>query len=367
MFFTRGVSLKTWAMMGNLDREIAIYKRFVDMGCSVDFVTYGNSKDLEYSEKLGGIGVLCNEADLPLEDYERRLESLHVLAFSKADIFKTNQIYGGELALRTAEAYGKPLIARCGYMWSLNAAREHGFDSQPARFAREVERTVFNGARRVIVTTDVMEEELAGRIPEVADRIRVVPNYVDTDVFSPDGQTRKSNSLLFVGRIAGEKNLDALLEAVSELDVELTLVGEGRGRPDLQAKFSHLDGRVKWEGNVPNSQLPTYMNGASAFVLPSLYEGHPKALLEAMSCGTPVIGCDSPGIREIIENGENGLLCPTDPHGLRTAIQRILGDSEMARRLGASARAYVINNFSLDRIFETEWAIVQDSISGGIN
>ncbi len=77
--------------------------------------------------------------------------------------------------------------------------------------------------------------------------------------------------------------------------MSLTLIGEGRLRPELQRRFSNLDGRVTWEGNVSNSQLPDYFNRAEIFVLLSLYEGHPKTLIEAMACGLPAIGADSRG------------------------------------------------------------------------
>ena len=82
--------------------------------------------------------------------------------------------------------------------------------------------------------------------------------------------------------------------------------------------------KLIWEGGIPNSELPGYINKAKAFVLPSIYEGHPKALIEAMACSIPVIGCDSPGIKEIIGNGSNGLLCATTPGSLRNAINKVL-------------------------------------------
>ena len=131
LFFTRGVSLRTWDMIGNLDREIALYVFLIDHGLNISFVTYGDSTDLNYADRLGGIRILCNETDLPLEQFERRLFSLHGRVINTADIIKTNQTYGGELALWAARLLRKPLIARCGYMWSFNAALENG-DNSPA-------------------------------------------------------------------------------------------------------------------------------------------------------------------------------------------------------------------------------------------
>jgi glycosyltransferase involved in cell wall biosynthesis len=360
LFFTRGVSLRTWSMLGMLEREVAIYRRLIQHGFQVSFVTYGDASDLEFADKLGGIQVLCNATGMPLEQYESLLVSVHGDALKQRGVIKTNQTFGGELALQTARELGRPFVARCGYMWSLNAAREHGEDSPAAAEARRVEERVFGSADRIVVTTDAMRMNVVQRMPHVADRITVIPNYVDTDLFRPLGQMRDELSLVFIGRIAPEKNLAALLAAIRPLAVKLTLIGEGKLRPELQRQSADLDGRVTWEGNVPNSQLPEYVNRAGIFVLLSLYEGHPKALLEAMACGVAVIGADSPGIREVIRHGETGYLCGTDPVSIRAALEDLLRQPELVKELGRNARQYVVEHYSLDRIFNLESALLHE-------
>ncbi|MBI5569079.1 MAG: glycosyltransferase family 4 protein [Desulfomonile tiedjei] len=360
LFFTRGVSLRTWSMMGSLEREVALYKRLLEHGYAVSFVTYGDASDLGYASTLGGIRVLCNERSLPLERYEAMLFSLHGRALAESDIIKTNQTYGAELALWASRLLGTRFVARCGYMWSLNAARERGEDSAAAMEARRVEAKAFRGADRVVVTAPAMRISVSERLPEVADRIRVIPNYVDTDTFRPLGPAADRPSLVFVGRIAPEKNLEALLQAVEPLGVALTLIGEGKLRPELHEKFAALDGQVTWEGNIPNRQLPEYLNRAGMFVLPSFYEGHPKALLEAMSCGIPVIAANSPGIREVVEHRRTGLLCGTDPLSIRSSIEELMANPDLRAELGRNARKYVLDHYSLDRILDLELAVLQD-------
>jgi glycosyltransferase involved in cell wall biosynthesis len=271
---------------------------------------------------------------------------------------------GGELALQAARSLGSSLVARCGYMWSLNAGREHGEDSPAATEARRVEELVFRSADKVVVTTEAMRLNVKERMPDVTHRVAVIPNYVDTDLFRPDSGAGSEPSLVFIGRIAPEKNLAALMEAIRPLKVKLTLIGEGKLRPGLQREFADLADRVSWEGNVPNTQLPAYVNAGGIFVLLSLYEGHPKALLEAMACGVGVIGADSPGIREVIRHKETGYLCGTDPLSIRAAIEDMLSRPEMVRELGHNARQYVIENYSLDRIFNLESALLHDLMRG---
>ncbi|AFM26286.1 glycosyltransferase family 4 protein [Desulfomonile tiedjei] len=363
LFFTRGVSLRTWGMMGMLQREIAIYRRLMEHDFNVSFLTYGDASDVQYTEELGGIRILCNETGLPWEQYESELLSIHSKALADCDVIKTNQTNGAQFALQAAKMFGKPLVARCGYMWSFNWQREFGYDSPEAVQARSVEETVFRAAEKVVVTTEVMAADIAQRIPEASPKTCVIPNYVDTDVFRPQESHRIENSLVFVGRIAPEKNLEALLEAVSDLPVTLTLIGEGRLRPGLQKRFSHLDGRVSWEGNIPNMQLPDFFNRSQIFILPSLYEGHPKTLIEAMSCGLPVIGGDSPGIREIISHGFNGYLSGTDSKSLHAAIRDLIQDAELRLNLGRNARTTVMERFSLDNIVKLEMAVLRQAIA----
>jgi len=363
LFFTRGVSLRTWSMMGMLDREVALYSFLMDQGLRVSFVTYGDATDLEYSDQLAGIRILCNEQGLPLERYENLLLSLHGDVLRTADIIKTNQTYGGELALWTARLLHKPLIARCGYMWSYNATREHGENSATASEARRVEAKVFGAADRVVVTTSTMREDILRRLPDARGRVFIIPNYVDTALFQPIKQTTDGRTLLFIGRIAPEKNLEALLEAIRPLQVKLTIIGEGKLRSHLQKKFAELDGRVVWEGSVPNSLLPQFLNRADIFVLPSLYEGHPKTVLEAMSCQVPVLGADSPGIRELIRHGQTGFLCGTDSRSIRIAVEEMLGHPTLRTELGVNARRYVIENYSLSEIGPVELSMLHEVAS----
>ncbi len=365
LFFTRGVSLRTWDMVGNLDRETAVYIRMIKAGNKVTFVTYGDSGDLKYLERLQGIGIACNEQSLDLERYESDLADIHGAILESLDLIKTNQTYGGEIASELSSIFGKPFIARCGYMWSQNCLREHGPNAPITREAFRVENKVFNKADLIVVTTESMRKDVSLRVNGAENKLVVVPNYVDTNAFRPLNVPKQPDTLIFVGRIAPEKNLEALFEAIRPLNVRLRIIGEGRLRPDLQRKFADMGDRIIWEGGIPHLQLPKHINGATAFILPSMYEGHPKALIEAMACSVPVIGCDSPGIREIISSENNGLLCGTDQQSLRTAITRVMNEPEFAQIIGINAREFVMDNYSLQRIANLELALMYKTL--GIN
>ena len=92
------------------------------------------------------------------------------------------------------------------------------------------------------------------------------------------------------------------------------------------------------------------MAHAKVFILPSLYEGHPKVLIEAMACGMPIIGANTPGIREMIQHQDNGFLCGTDVKSIRKAIVTVLGDHKLRQRIGNNARKHAVTKFSLNHI-----------------
>lgn len=354
LFFTAGVSLQTWDRTGMFEREVALYRSLQQQGVRVSFITYGNARDRDYAERLPGIRILCNRWRLPSVYYRRFIPLLHGFRLSTCTIIKTNQTNGADTALRAARLWRKPFIARCGYMWSDFVAREHGPDAPVTRQTRALEQKVFSAADRIIVTTPVMAADISGRIPQAQHRIAVIPNYVDTQLFRAGHGSQMRYDLVFIGRLEPQKNVAALLEAVRGLDVRLAVIGTGGQSSDLQSRYHDLREQVHWLGNVPHVQLPDYLRASALFILPSLYEGHPKTLIEAMACGMPVIGADAPGIREILRHGENGWLCGTDPASIRQAIVRLLEDAGLRERLGGRALQFALEHYALDTIVRRE-------------
>lgn len=363
LFFTRGVSLRTWDDVGVFDREVGIYRRLQNRGVRASFVTYGDASDLRYQNQLEGIRILCNRWRLPEWWYIRLVSRLYPLLWKGATVFKSNQVRGADVALQAARCRGKKFIARCGYLHSDFMEHQYGSDSREAKRAHALERQVFAAADRVVVTTPVMKHAVIERYQVLADRIIVIPNYVDTDLFraQPNCQ-HPSRRICFVGRLDEQKNPLALLEAIKGLDVELVIVGNGTLGERLREEANSHGLDARFLGNVPHRQLPDILNRAALFVLPSHYEGNPKTLLEAMACGLPVIGTSVPGIRDLIRHGETGYLCGTTPVDIRTAIQDVLSDAKLRARMGRNAREFVVRHFALDRIAEMEFALLDELV-----
>jgi glycosyltransferase involved in cell wall biosynthesis len=195
--------------------------------------------------------------------------------------------------------------------------------------------------------------------------VRVIPYTLGF----PEAQAARGSAgdgsfrILFVGRLVERKGVTHLIEAVrclpADLRARLTVIGDGPERAALseQVRGSGLDGRVDFRGRVPESALREAYAASDVLVLPSIVdargdtEGLGVVLLEAMSYGVPVVGSDSGGITDIIENGESGLLVPpADADQLARALERLARDPALAARLGAAGERRVRTAFGWPEI-----------------
>jgi len=353
LFFTRGTSLADWERGGSFDRETSLYLRFRELGHEPAFITYGGKGELAFGPRLGGIEIRRNPSRVPLNFYEWLIPFFHGKTLVRSDIIKSNQTYGAEIALRAARMAKKPFVARCGFMFSEFEARAHGPDSELAREAREVEQKVFTRADRIIVTTPMMRDNIADRFPRAESRIAVIPNFVRTDMFAPlPDQAEKEYDAVFVGRMVEQKNPAALLRAASDLGIRLLMIGTGPLLEELKREY--VSDRIEWLDKVDHADLPGRIGRARVFVLPSHYEGHPKTLIEAMSCGACVLAADSPGIREVVSHDADGFLCGTSPEDIGRSLKILLESSELRERLGRAAREKAVREYSLHRVADRE-------------
>jgi glycosyltransferase involved in cell wall biosynthesis len=204
-----------------------------------------------------------------------------------------------------------------------------------------------------------------------AKNIKVISNGVDIDLFKPasKGYTLKGVTflnILFVGRLEEQKNLKMLIEAVSRAFkgqalpkqglalINVKFVGAGSQKDELIELANQLKVNLEVIDRVPNEKLPEIYRQADIFVLPSLAEGHPKAILEAMSCGLACISTDIPGPREIIIDNKNGLLVQQTAEGLSAGLKKLIENKALRMRLGMGARESVIKKFDKRKLMEIE-------------
>jgi glycosyltransferase involved in cell wall biosynthesis len=358
-FMTRGMSLREWERNGSLEREIALYRELGRLiGGKISIVSYGGIEEQEYKALFPGLEVLSNRWGLPLWLYENLIPYLHGDVLCRGSFYKTNQIDGASVCMSAAQKYRKPFIARCGYLWSEIVQNNPAKRGQTDKVQR-IENRIFKKAERVVVTTPRQLERVIKKYGVSIEKCRVIPNYVLTDLFTPASQSVTRNRICMVGRLDSEKNPLAVVDACEGLDVEIVMAGSGPLREEIIRRACTLRLKVELLGIVPNQKLPDVLRNSSIYAMVSPLEGHPKALLEAMACGLPVIGADSPGIREEIRDGETGVLCGSDSASIRLAIKRLMNDSKLRKKLGQGARTYILENYSLERIVENELRLYQ--------
>ncbi len=360
VFLTRSNSLGTWERAGMLERELAIYHALRPRLAGVSLVSYGRGRgEARRAAALGDLELRWNRLGLPLRLYAAYLRRL--LPLPRAAIVKSNQVQGAEIALAAARRAGVPFVARCGYLYSHFMARAHGQHSPQARAARALEQRVFTAAERVVVTTAEMAETVRRRYRLAPDKLRVIPNYVDTERFAPDPAVRPHpRRVLFVGRLAEQKNPLALVEAAAGLEVELVMVGEGPLEEAVRHEARRLGVKLTLRPRLPQAELPGLMRSSACLVLPSRYEGHPKVLLEAMAAGRPVVAARVEGIASLVEHGRTGWLCEPAAADIRRAVSEVLEDPARAEDVGRAARRMVEERFSLPRVAEQELALYRE-------
>jgi glycosyltransferase involved in cell wall biosynthesis len=187
-------------------------------------------------------------------------------------------------------------------------------------------------------------------------KVRVVPNFVQTDIFRPSNGNKRGGLVGFVGSLKPTKNLPALVEATSAIPgARLRLIGDGRQKAELAQLAERLSVEVEFVPYQTHEELPRYLNECEVFAFPSLYEGHPKALLEAMACGLPVVTTPVYGIRNLITHGVNGYMCrDTSAEAIREGLREVLGDRSASARMGDEARRFVVERFDTSVVLDEE-------------
>lgn len=358
VFFTHGVSLKLWDQRGMFSREVRFYQALVEQTEEIWFFTYGHDDDV-YKEQLGeNIRIFPKRHHVPDILYGMLLPFCFWKDLRRVRLLRIHQMAGAIPALLAHWTLKKPLVVRCGYQWS-QFLKKRTVSSLKQLVVFVWEWIVYQTAKAIIVTTQPDRDYVARRYKVKNQKIAIIPNYVDTDVFKPLPVEKEKNSICFVGRLDPQKNPLNLVEAMKGIDATLILYGDGMQYRELEKKASEINISLKLPGKIPNEQLPEKLNKCEIFVLPSLYEGNPKVLLEAMACGLPVIGTRVEGIETIIQDEITGMLCDTDADSLRIAIQNLLADKEKRDKIGRNAREWVIDHCSLPNAIQTELSIYE--------
>jgi glycosyltransferase involved in cell wall biosynthesis len=171
-------------------------------------------------------------------------------------------------------------------------------------------------------------------------------------VFVPYDKEQDKNLILWIGRFTPGKGVEYLIDGFNILakerpDLKLLMVGDGPSREYTKQKILELglDKNIVMKEFVPNQEIPRIYQKSSVFVLPSIDEGVPRTILEAMACGIPVVCTELPQLVDIVKGC--GITVPKrDPMAIAEAISKILSDKDLSRKLSENGRKNVVDNYS---------------------
>jgi len=341
-----------------------VSRRLVRMGCEVSVLTLRTREAPRY-EVLDGIEVhRCDCLDLtPLTGVQMALspstlvELLRVCRAERPDVVHAHNIFFSSTAVSLLmQPVMKPPLLLTLHLGP--PALGEGLAGRVAGvYGRLLGRLAARRCRLVTaVSRAVRNHALAIGIP--LSKVLVIPNGVDVEEFSSraGGAARLRKRVVCVGRLLFNKGVQYLVEAAPKVlescpGTEFIVVGEGPMKAELmlRARAKGASASFRFLGQVPS--VAEVLRGCDIFVRPSLTEGMPLTVLEAMACGLPVVASNVSGTPEVVVHGVNGLLVEPGHVGqLSAALTRLLQDEQLAREMGGRARASVEKSSSWDRV-----------------
>lgn len=293
------------------------------------------------------IPQFCRE--ISSKDFLALLRLYKLISANRFDIVHTHSSKTGVIGRIAAKLARVPKVIHTVHGYAFPAALSkksyylYFFMEWFAKFFTD-ELIVLNEKDRQIAIKKLKYEE---------KKVHIIPNGVDTDKFLPaiTSHSDKIIKIIMVGRLWPQKDPKTLFYAVKNLidekiNISVTFVGDGELMPELKqltTKYTDKIHFVGWRDNI-HELLPEH----DLFILPSLWEGMPLAILEAMSCGLPCIVTNIPGNNSLVKNEYNGFLFEKgDIASLTQLIKIYYQEPELLKKHSKNAREYVQDNFTL--------------------
>lgn len=312
--FTYDYSALTWKESGTLSRELQLFKELsADEGFKFQFITYGNEKDLEIFNTQGNFDIvpiysICKYYN---NKYLRFLSSFLIPfkisdKLSDSDIIYQNQLNGSWISIVLKYITKKPLLIRTGYDTYLFSIKDKkSFFIR--KFYKQLTKYALKFSDLYTVTSHSDYKFLKNTFN--AKNVKITRNWTNLSENVPIAKNRRKK-ILCVGRLVEQKNYDYLFQELAKLNtpIELDVVGNGPLKKMLIEKINKYDLKVNFLGNLDHEALSELYLNYKFYILPSLYEGNPKTLIEAMGAGCIVIASDIENNKEIVDHNKNGFI-----------------------------------------------------------
>ena len=354
-----GESLEKQVESGQFERFKKFYLRKYATNFDQVFVfSYG--KDPNFLKEKNLI-LVSQKSNLHRYFYTLLMPFFERKNFQIVSVFRVMQATGSIPAILAKIFYRIPYVTTYGYKYHQFAKIEG--KTVTVFFLKILEFLALKFADGVIVTTKELKSYVGKFVSK--EKIFLIPNGVDTQSFKPVNKKFDKNNikLISVGRLEVQKNYAALIRAVSlskfRTYITLTLIGKGSLKNELKILAKKLSVKLKIIDSLPHNQMPNFLQSNDIFLLPSLLEGHPKVLLEALSCGLPAIASEVSGNTEVIKDSENGLLSSTKSDDISKKLDSLIESGDIRERIGQRGREYVLKYCDLRQLVLKEIAILK--------
>ncbi len=267
-------------------------------------------------------------------------------------------------------SWGVPLVAT---IHATEHGRQKGLHNPCSQHISETEWWLCYQASRVVTCSSYMRDEVGRVFAVPLDKVSVIPNGISGAWFEVGRKEEAEPLVIFVGRLVSEKGPQVLVEAMGSVLSEfptarLVLAGDGPMEGDLRHLIysSGLGNVVRLAGRLDDQGLRDLYSRAWVAAFPSSYEPFGIVALEAMATGVPCIAGNAGGLREVVRNGETGLLVqPDDPEALASAVKALLGNRAWASEVAARAKISALNEYSWDDIARKTLSVYEEVLSAG--
>jgi 1,2-diacylglycerol 3-alpha-glucosyltransferase len=365
-------------VVGGIAVSIALFRQgLIDAGHEVHIVTpeYQDYEDEEpYVYRVPALdlpGTLSGSLALPL----KAPIAATIQGIKPAVIHSQQPYLMGDVAAALAQDTNVPLVWTFHTRYDTNAKEYFPIAPELATSIvnRIIERYLEQCAQVISPTAsiqDFIRRQYAPQVPvnvvptpiDLSAYVAVEPRRVRATLAPEDGKL-----LMYVGRLAIEKNLDFLLRAFAQIvagcpSARLAFVGEGLAEDDLR-QMAHelgLEERIIFTGAIPHDEVPHYTAAADMFVFSSLTDTQGLVLMEAMAAGTPVVAVEAPGPVDVLAEG-GGILVPSQEDAFAETVCALLTDEDRLREMGEEAKR-AVKRYSISEATQRLLAVYEAAI-----
>jgi glycosyltransferase involved in cell wall biosynthesis len=250
-------------------------------------------------------------------------------------------------------------IYRLNYVYTTHSRYWLSHKGLKGKFILFLERRVVKYAKKVISVSPKTVDLIKGHCNPY-----VIPNGVDMKLYKPDYEKRKGTKLVCLGEIVPHKKFDLIVRAAKDLDCKVILIGPKRD-PNYVNKLKQMGGdKVIFTGEITEDEMIKTLSRSDIFLHPSIAEAFSMAVIEAMSCGLPLIASDI--CKDQVFDGLNGFAIPTSLDDeervkiIRDKIKLLLADESLRNHMAESSRNIVLERYSWEKIVEKVIKVYED-------